>query len=99
MKHPWKTTEERAEAYKNLFDGPNGERILEDFAVVAGHTSTTFNTNPTQAAFNEGQRAFFVAILNTVEQGKRVVKPKPQPQPLAETESEGESFYFHQEAQ
>jgi hypothetical protein len=64
----FQTPHERAEAYRNAFTGPTGEKVLEDLRAFAYGDRTSFDPNPYVAAFNEGQRALVVAIANTIKQ-------------------------------
>lgn len=91
----FKTQEERDEAYLDLFaSGLNGPRVLADMAEVGGQLRPTFDPNPTVAAFNEGKRAFVVAILNTIERAKNLPPRSKRPEPA---EPEPVPDYFQEE--
>jgi hypothetical protein len=66
----WETHRQRAEAYRNLFTGPTGEKVLADLKHAVGYDRSTFHPDPYISANNEGKRSVIVAIINTMEQAE-----------------------------
>ncbi len=65
----WESRQQRSEAYRNVFAGLEGSKVLEDLKRTLGYAyRPTFDPNPHIAAFNEGQRSVVLAIANTIEQ-------------------------------
>ncbi len=50
-------------AYRAVFESDQGKVVLNDLSIVTNFMRTTHNSNPTDAAFNEGKRAAFSYIL------------------------------------
>ena len=63
-----KTTEfinqlkERKQLYQNVFESPDGKKVLEDLSRTTFMNKTTFNDNELRMAFNEGQRSVILHI-------------------------------------
>lgn len=53
---------ERKQLYQNVFESPDGKRVLEDLSRHAFIRKTTFSENPQRTAFNEGQRSMVLHI-------------------------------------
>jgi hypothetical protein len=52
--------------YKRLFDSDDGQKVLKDLMRSCHMTSTTFDSDPQQQAFNEGARSVVLRIMNTI---------------------------------
>ena len=59
------------QAYKRLFETDDGHKVLEDIKERARHKGTTFDPNPTVAAYNEGWRSLLCYILDRMKGDKR----------------------------
>lgn len=53
---------ERKQLYQNVFESPDGKKVLEDLSRQAFGKKTTFNENANKMAFNEGQRSIVLHI-------------------------------------
>ena len=53
----------KLKAYQDLFNDPNGEKVIQDLMTRFGMKTSTFNTDPYVTAFNEGQRNVVLYIL------------------------------------
>lgn len=52
--------------YKEVFESDAGQQVLHDLMKSTLFFQTTFDSNPTVAAFNEGKRAMISDILNVL---------------------------------
>lgn len=55
---------ERKQLYLNVFDTPDGQKVLEDLERHAFIHKTTLNTDSLRMVFNEGQRSMVLHIKN-----------------------------------
>ena len=63
----WESSKQRVMAYKRVFTGADGEKILEDLKRSTGFYVSVFDQVPTVHAFNEGQRTVAALIHTMVE--------------------------------
>lgn len=68
-----KELDARIALYRDLFDSPAGTRVLEDLMARFNVFGTVFDPSPYATAFNEGQRAVVIYILEQL----RVAKTNP----------------------
>lgn len=73
---------EKKQLYQNVFESPDGAKVLEDLSKTAFANKTTFNENPNKMAFNEGQRSIILHIKNMMkidlEKTESLVKKQQQ---------------------
>jgi hypothetical protein len=50
-------------AYRDTFDGPQGERVLADLYPICCMGESTYKGNDTQMKINEGKRQVFLHIM------------------------------------
>lgn len=60
----------RVDSYRKTFDNVHGKRVLHDLFKSHGMMTSTFNGNPQETAYLEGQRSVVLAIL-------KILKTKP----------------------
>lgn len=53
-------------AYKRLFDTEDGKIVLKDLAKSCHFDTPTFDPDPYQSAFQEGERHLFLRIIRTI---------------------------------
>jgi len=53
-------------AYQKTFATPEGKTVIADLMTAFGFFSTTFDSDPQVAAFNEGARAAILRIVDTI---------------------------------
>lgn len=53
-------------AYKNVFNSPEGRVVLQDLMKVHHMKGSSFDPNPTVAAFKEGERNVILRILTRI---------------------------------
>lgn len=58
---------ERKQSYVDTFESAAGLKVLEDLSRLAFANRTTFDANPQQMAFNEGQRSVVLHIINSMK--------------------------------
>jgi len=58
---------ERKQTYVNTFETESGKKVLEDLEKRAFIHQPSFNVNPQQMAFNEGQRSIVLHIQNMMK--------------------------------
>ena len=62
---PQRRSKKVADAYRRIFDCPDGDIVLKDLCKRAGMGRTTFvQGDPYMSAFNEGQRNAVLTIFN-----------------------------------
>lgn len=54
--------EARREAYRSVFNTPEGQRVFEDLKWFARMDATVFDSDPLRMAFKEGHRAMVLEI-------------------------------------
>ena len=74
---------EMIEKYRTVFNTPVGQEVLNDMALASGAISSSFDVDSHLTAYNEGSRAFFLRILetlntDTVQFMKMYVDAQPQ---------------------
>lgn len=58
--------EKTLQAYQRLFESADGQKVLQDMMSSCFFKESTFSDNPQEFAFNEGQRAVILRIINTL---------------------------------
>lgn len=58
---------ERKQLYQNVFESPDGKKVLEEISRYAFVHKTTYNDNPHRMAFNEGQRSILLHIQSMMK--------------------------------
>lgn len=53
--------------YKEVFGSEVGRKVLLDMAKAVNLQGTSYDPDPSQMAFNEGQKAVVLRILRTIE--------------------------------
>lgn len=54
------------QAYRRVFDSPDGEMVLSDMLRRSGVTAPRFTKDPIESAFFEGQRHFVLSVFRFV---------------------------------
>lgn len=67
------TVDTRIKDYHATFSSSSGKRVLEDMKKAYGDGSS-FDKNPYQTAFNEGQRSVYLSILFLIEEASNPKK-------------------------
>lgn len=52
--------------YRKIFKTEDGQKVLADLMSLCGMSRSSFSTDATEMAFNEGQRSVVLRILKTV---------------------------------
>ncbi|MBN2140383.1 MAG: hypothetical protein PHV85_07010 [Desulfovibrionaceae bacterium] len=52
------------QAYKRLFEGPDGRTVLEDLKGRGFVRASTFSTHPGRIQFNEGRRSMVLHVMH-----------------------------------
>ncbi len=58
----------RSACFQRIFDGPEGQKVLNWIDVFAGYKNDTFDPDPYVSARNAGKRAVAIFIHNVLEQ-------------------------------
>jgi len=58
---------ERKQLYQDVFESPNGKKVLEDLSRHAFINKTTLNENSNRMAFSEGMRSLVLHIQNMMK--------------------------------
>ncbi len=78
IEDPAKVLKKRCGDYQDVFDSPQGGRVLEDLSEFCGAKKVSFDEDPYRTAFNEGMRRVYLRINGfldmTDEQIKRMLK-------------------------
>lgn len=53
--------------YREVFNSEKGQKILIDLAKSVNLQGTSFDPDPSQMSFNEGQKSVLLRILRTIE--------------------------------
>lgn len=54
-------------AYKSVFNSPDGKKILEDLLGVTGYKDKIFDSDTNKTFFNLGKRSVYLHILSKIE--------------------------------
>lgn len=54
---------EKQQIYMRVFEGPDGEAVLEDLSLRCFNSITTYDDMPHKMAFNEGRRSVYAHII------------------------------------
>lgn len=54
-------------AYKNVFSGEQGKKVLYDLMKTFHVLNSTMDANPHELAYNEGARSVVLRILRTIQ--------------------------------